>query len=203
MFVEGRVVAIEVWDPICIPCSCVDLCPAKADTARILSTRRQLIQEQHNYSKHWSHIVGASGNPSLNCACVYCLTIVPGIDESLDLMRKIERRKRNFSLDLEKFIFHFSFYYWFLRFQNIYIFISLSTLDFWEWEENFYFLLLISENLKLKFSLILGTPGSCNKWCFWMKKVICRLKVHLFWKFLSLFWKNMSCRFLFVLSNLI
>ena len=41
----------------------------------------------------------------------------PGIDESLPLERKIESRKRNFSLDLE----------------NLIVSISLSTLDFREW----------------------------------------------------------------------
>ena len=66
------------------------------------------------------------------------------------------------------------------------IFISLSTLDFWEWEENFsslffweweekfLFLLSISENLKLKFSFILGTPGSCNNGVYYEKKSTCR-----------------------------
>ena len=41
----------------------------------------------------------------------------PGIDKSLALERKIESRKRNFSLDLE----------------NLIVSISLSTLDFREW----------------------------------------------------------------------
>ena len=40
-----------------------------------------------------------------------------GIDKSLALERKIESRKRNFSLDLE----------------NLIVSISLSTLDFREW----------------------------------------------------------------------
>ena len=40
------------------------------------------------------------------------------------------------------------------------IFISISTLDYRECEEKFLFLISISESLKLKFSFILGTPGS-------------------------------------------
>ena len=40
-----------------------------------------------------------------------------GIGENLDLERKIESRKRNFSLDLE----------------NLIVSISLSSLDFREW----------------------------------------------------------------------
>ena len=43
--------------------------------------------------------------------------LAPGIDKSLALERKIESRKRNFSLDLE----------------NLMVSISLSTLDFREW----------------------------------------------------------------------
>ena len=48
-----------------------------------------------------------------------------GIDKSLALERKIESRKRNFSLDLE----------------NLIVSISLSTLDFREWQDKFLFLL--------------------------------------------------------------
>ena len=44
-------------------------------------------------------------------------TFIAGIDKSLALERKIEIRKRNFSLDLENFI----------------VSISFSTLDFREW----------------------------------------------------------------------
>ena len=48
----------------------------------------------------------------------YCCEISEaGIDKSLALERKIESRKRNFSLDLE----------------NLIVSISLSTLDFREW----------------------------------------------------------------------
>ena len=46
-----------------------------------------------------------------------------GIDKSLALERKIESRKRNFSLDLENLIFS----------------ISLSTLDFREWQQKILF----------------------------------------------------------------
>ena len=46
------------------------------------------------------------------------------------------------------------------------IIISLSTLDFLEWEEQFPFLLSISGSLILKISFILGTPGSCNNGVF-------------------------------------
>ena len=45
------------------------------------------------------------------------LMLGAGIDKSLALERKIESRKRNFSLDLE----------------NLIVSISLSTLDFREW----------------------------------------------------------------------
>ena len=57
-------------------------------------------------------------------------------DESLALERKIESRKRNFSLDLE----------------NLIVPISLSTLDFREWQETILFLLSIFESGKNKFS---------------------------------------------------
>ena len=59
-----------------------------------------------------------------------------GIDKSLALERKIESRKRNFSLDLE----------------NLIVPISLSTLDFREWQETILFLLSIFESGKNKFS---------------------------------------------------
>ena len=59
-----------------------------------------------------------------------------GIDKSLALERKIESRKRNFSLDLE----------------NLIVSISLSTLDFWEWQETILFLLSIFESGKTNFS---------------------------------------------------
>ena len=60
-----------------------------------------------------------------------------GIDKSLALERKIESRKRNFSLDLE----------------NLIVPISLSTLDFREWQGTILFLLSIFESGKNKFSL--------------------------------------------------
>ena len=60
----------------------------------------------------------------------------PGIDKSLALERKIESRKRNFSLDLE----------------NLIVPISLSTLDFREWQGTILFLLSIFESGKNKFS---------------------------------------------------
>ena len=60
----------------------------------------------------------------------------PGIDKSLALERKIESRKRNFSLDLENLIFS----------------ISLSTLDFREWQQKILFPLSIFESGKKKFS---------------------------------------------------
>ena len=60
----------------------------------------------------------------------------PGIDKSLALKRKIESRKRNFSLDLE----------------NLIVPISLSTLDFREWQGTILFLLSIFESGKNKFS---------------------------------------------------
>ena len=59
-----------------------------------------------------------------------------GIDKSLALERKIESRKRNFSLDLE----------------NLIVSISLSTLDFREWQETILFLLSIFESGKKQFS---------------------------------------------------
>ena len=59
-----------------------------------------------------------------------------GIDKSLALERKIESRKRNFSLDLE----------------NLIVSISLSTLDFREWQETILFLLSIFESGKTNFS---------------------------------------------------
>ena len=59
-----------------------------------------------------------------------------GIDKSLALERKIESRKRNFSLDLENLIFS----------------ISLSTLDFREWQQKILFPLSIFESGKKKFS---------------------------------------------------
>ena len=55
-----------------------------------------------------------------------------GIDESLARERKIKRRKRNFSLDLENFIAS----------------ISLSTLDLREWQETILFPMLIFESNK-------------------------------------------------------
>ena len=61
---------------------------------------------------------------------------VSGIDKSLALERKIESRKRNFSLDLE----------------NLIVSISLSTLDFREWQDKILFLLSIFESGKTKFS---------------------------------------------------
>ena len=60
----------------------------------------------------------------------------PGIDKSLALERKIESRKRNFSLDLENLIFS----------------ISLSPLDFREWQQKILFPLSIFESGKKKFS---------------------------------------------------
>ena len=62
--------------------------------------------------------------------------LLSGIDKSLALERKIESRKRNFSLDLE----------------NLIVPISLSTLDFREWQETILFLLSIFESGKNKFS---------------------------------------------------
>ena len=59
-----------------------------------------------------------------------------GIDKSLALERKIESRERNFSLDLE----------------NLIVPISLSTLDFREWQETILFLLSIFESGKTNFS---------------------------------------------------
>ena len=59
-----------------------------------------------------------------------------GIDKSLALERKIESRKRNFSLDLENLIFS----------------ISLSTLDFREWQQKILFPLSIFKSGKKKFS---------------------------------------------------
>ena len=58
-------------------------------------------------------------NQTAHQACVSCIQVrdLAGIDESLALERKIESRKRNFSLDLE----------------NLIVSISLSTLDFREW----------------------------------------------------------------------
>ena len=64
------------------------------------------------------------------------LCCTSGIDKSLALERKIESRKRNFSLDLE----------------NLIVPISLSTLDFREWQETILFLLSIFESGKNKFS---------------------------------------------------
>merc|ERR1711994_505161 len=61
---------------------------------------------------------------------------IPGIDKSLALERKIESRKRNFSLDLE----------------NLIVSISLSTLDFQKWQDKILFLLSIFESVKTKFS---------------------------------------------------
>ena len=59
-----------------------------------------------------------------------------GIDKSLALERKIESRKRNFSLDLKNLIFS----------------ISLPTLDFREWQQKILFPLSIFESGKKKFS---------------------------------------------------
>ena len=58
------------------------------------------------------------------------------IDKSLALERKIESRKRNFSLDLE----------------NLIVSISLSTLDFREWQEKFSFYSRFSRVARTKFS---------------------------------------------------
>ena len=66
----------------------------------------------------------------------FVINNTPGIDKSLALERKIESRKRNFSLDLE----------------NLIVPISLSTLDFREWQETILFLLSIFESGKNKFS---------------------------------------------------
>ena len=73
----------------------------------------------------------------LNCLLSqHCSHGASGIDKSLALERKIESRKRNFSLDLE----------------NLIVPISLSTLDFREWQETILFLLSIFESGKNKFS---------------------------------------------------
>ena len=69
-------------------------------------------------------------------ACPSPSGCTPGIDKSLALERKIESRKRNFSLDLE----------------NLIVPISLSTLDFREWQETILFLLSIFESGKTNFS---------------------------------------------------
>ena len=59
-----------------------------------------------------------------------------GIEESLALERKIESKKRNFSLDLE----------------NLIVAISLSTLNFREWQQKILFPLSIFESGKKQFS---------------------------------------------------
>ena len=58
------------------------------------------------------------GTPLITCLHAELFTAVPvrelqesGIDESLNLVRKMESKKRNFSLDLENEYFHFAFYY--------------------------------------------------------------------------------------------
>ena len=96
------------------------------------------------------------------------------------------------------------------------IFISLFILDCRECEEKFLFPLSISESLKLKFSFILGTPGSYNNDVFGWKKVIFRLQVQFFLEIsISILEKyellislspletrNKNFKFLFLLSNL-
>ena len=105
------------------------------------------------------------------------------IDKSLYIVRNIVSRQRNFSL--EKLIFSFLF----------------LLLIFESGKKNFSF---YSRFLRVwKFSFVLGTPGSCNNGVFGWKRKSFNLviQVHLFWKFLFLFSKNMSSWFLCPLSK--
>ena len=104
----------------------------------------------------------------------------------------------------------------FLSWSQFFFFISLSTLDFRDFEKwifLFLFLLSILESGKTNFSFYsrfprhLKTeilvhfryPGSCNDGVFGWQKVICRNTSISFWKFSFLFSKNMGSQFLFLL----
>ena len=71
----------------------------------------------------------------------------------VSLSREKSRVEKEISLSISKnAYFNFSFWSRFSRFRKMNIFISLSTLDFWEWQETILFLLSIFESGKTNFS---------------------------------------------------